>query len=76
MMLQRTLSTIVSDDVDDNKVFEKLAEDKPDEPIVIEKPKIDGSKVIYIPDGDDDLASDDEDETETEDTDDTNEFSK
>ena len=74
-MLQRTLSTIANDDVDDNKVFEKLVEDKPDEPIVIENPKIDGSKVIYTPDGDDDLNSDDEDETETEDTDDTNEFS-
>ena len=73
-MLQRTLSTIANDGIDD-QVFEKLAEDKPDEPIVIEKPKIDGSKVIYIPDGDDDLESDDEDETETEDTDDTNEFS-
>ena len=73
-MLQRTLSTIANDGVDD-QVFQKLAEDKPDEPIVIEKPKIDGSKVIYIPDGDDDLESDDEDETETEDTDDTNEFS-
>ena len=74
-MLQRTLGTIVSDDVDDNKVFEKLAEDKPDEPIVIEKPKIDGSKVIYIPDGDDDVASDDEDETDEETTtDDSNEF--
>ena len=71
-MLQRTLSTIANDGIDD-QVFEKLAEDKPDEPIVIENPKIDGSKVIYIPDGDDDLASDDEDETE--DTDDTNEFS-
>ena len=74
--MQRTLSTIVSDDVDDNQVFEKIVEDKPDETIVTEKPKIDGSKVIYIPDGDDDLASDDEDETETEDTDDTNEFSR
>ena len=74
MMLQRTLSTIANDGIDD-QVFEKLAEDKPDEPIILEKPKIDGSKVIYIPDGDDDLASDDEDETETEDTDDTNEFS-
>ena len=73
-MLQRTLSTIANDGIDD-QVFEKLAEDKPDESIVIEKPKIDGSKVIYIPDGDDDLNSDDEDETETEDTDDTNEFS-
>ena len=73
-MLQRTFSTIVSDGIDD-QVFEKLAEDKPDEPIVIEKPKIEGSKVIYIPDGDDDLESDDEYETETEDTDDTNEFS-
>ena len=57
------------------KFLKKIAEDKPDEPIVIEKPKIDGSKVIYIPDGDDDLNSDHEDETETEDTDDTNEFS-
>ena len=74
-MLQRTLSTIVLDKDDDNKVFEQLVEDKPDEPIIIENPKIDGSKVIYIPDGDDDLASDDEDETETDDTDDTNEFS-
>ena len=73
-MLQRTLSTIVLDKDDDNKVFEKLAEDKPDEPIIIEKPKIDGSKVIYIPDGDDDLNSDDDDSTETEATDDTNEF--
>ena len=73
-MLQRTLSTIANDGIDD-QVLKKLVEDKPDEPIVIENPKIDGSKVIYIPDGDDDLASDDEDETETEDTDDTNEFS-
>ena len=74
-MLQRTLSTIANDGIDD-QVFGKLAEDKPDEPIVIEKPKIDGSKVIYIPDGDDDLASDDEDETDDESTtDDTNEFS-
>ena len=73
-MLQRTLSTIANDGIDD-QVFEQLVEDKPDEPIILEKPKIDGSKVIYIPDGDDDLNSDDEDETETEDTDDTNEFS-
>ena len=63
-MLQRTLSTIVLDKDDANKVFEKLAEDKSDEPIVFEKPQIDGSKVIYIPDGDVDLESDDEDETE------------
>ena len=74
-MLQRTLSTIVLDKDDDDKVFEKLAEDKPDEPIIIEKPKIDGTKVIDIPDDDDDLASDDEDSTDEEPTDDTNEFS-
>ena len=39
-MLQRTLSTIALDKDDDNKVFEKLAEDKPDEPIVIESLKL------------------------------------
>ena len=67
-MLQRTLSTIAFDN-DENKLFENLNEDKPDEPSVIEKPKTDGTKVIYIPDDDDELCSDDEDETETDDTD-------
>ena len=67
-MLQRTLSTIVFDK-DENKLRENLKEDKPDEPVVIEKPKTDGTKVIYIPDNDDDICSDDEDETETDDTD-------
>ena len=67
-MLQRTLSTTVFDK-DENKLYENMKEDKPNEPIVIEKPKTDGTKVIYIPDDDDDLCSDDEDETETDDTD-------
>ena len=43
-----------------NKLFKKLDEDKLDEPVVIEQPKGDGNKAIYVHDSDDDFCSDDE----------------